>query len=108
VDKGVGAEQLEQDSWERSAGTGQPGWDSRYRTAWQDSCIEQLGQDSRDNTAGTGHPGQQIQLRPHNWDGTTVPVEREHLGHDIWDMTSGTGPLRQDSWDRTPGTGQSG
>ncbi len=30
------------------------------------------------------------------------------LGEDIWDMTSGSGPLGQDSWDRTSRKGQLG
>jgi hypothetical protein len=48
VDKGVWAEQLEQDSWDKAAHS----WD---RTAG----IGQLGQDRRDKTAGTEQPGQE-------------------------------------------------
>ncbi len=31
-----------------------------------------------------------------------------HFREDIWDMTSGSGPLGQDSWERTSGKGQLG
>ncbi len=55
MDKDVWAEKLEQDSWDRTAGTGQPGWDGKDRTAG----IEQLGRDSQDKMAGTGQPGQE-------------------------------------------------
>ncbi len=47
--KGVWAE-LEQDSWDRAAGTREPG---------QTGGIGQLGQDSRDKTAGTEKSGQE-------------------------------------------------
>jgi hypothetical protein len=54
-----------------------------------------------------GYLGQGIQIRQGNQDGTTVPVERGHLGHDIWDKTTQTRQLGQDSLtgrtDRQPG-----
>jgi hypothetical protein len=61
--RGVWAEQLEQDSWERIAGAGQSGWDVWDRTDRQDSWYRaawtgQPGQDSQDRTARTGKRGQ--------------------------------------------------
>jgi hypothetical protein len=61
------AEQLEQDSWDRTAGTGQPGQDSRDRTA-----------------AGTGQPGQDSS-RNRTAAGTRQPRQERR------DMTTGTG-----------------
>jgi hypothetical protein len=52
VDKGVRTEKLGQDSWYRTAWTGQP------------------GQDSRDGTARTGKPGQE------NWDRKVRKTDR--------------------------------
>jgi hypothetical protein len=58
----------------------------------------------------SGYLGQDIQLRKGNQDGTTVPVERGHLGGDIWDRTTRTVQLGQDSrtgqLDRTVLTGR--
>jgi hypothetical protein len=67
VDKFVWAEQLEQDSWDRAEGTGQPGRDGLDRTAGQNSWDRtawtgQPRKDSRDRTARTGKPEQE------NWD----------------------------------------
>ncbi len=69
VNKRVWAEQLGQDSWDRAAGTGQPGRAARtgsqdrtarqnswYRTAW----TGQPGQGSQDRTARPEKPGQEI------------------------------------------------
>ncbi len=60
MDKGVWAEQLEQDSWCRTTGTGQPGQHSWYRTAGtgQAAGTRQPGLDIKDKKAGKGHPGQ--------------------------------------------------
>jgi hypothetical protein len=52
VDKGVRAEKLGQDKWERAQG--QDNW---YRTAW----TGQPGQDSQDRKARTGELGQESQ-----------------------------------------------
>jgi hypothetical protein len=51
VDKVAWAGQLEQDSWDRTAGAGQPGQDRRVRTG-------HLGTDNWDRTAETGRTGQ--------------------------------------------------
>ncbi len=93
VDKGVWAEQLEQDSRDRAA-------HSRERTAG----TGQLGQNSWDKTARTGKPGQENregkserQMGKYSQDrkqmrnsqtltarrGTTVVVERGYLGKGI-------------------------
>ncbi len=37
-----------------------------------------------------------IQLRQENGDGTTMPIERGHLEHDIWDRITQTGEPGQD------------
>jgi hypothetical protein len=132
VDKGFWAEQLEQDSWDRAAGTEQPGRNGRDRTSRQDSWYKTAwtghpGQDSRDRKVGTGELGQASQKDRQivaTGNGTTTAAERGYLGQDIqlrqgnrdgttvpvergnWDMTSEMGPLEQDTWDRTSGTGQ--
>jgi hypothetical protein len=59
VDNWVWAEELEQDIWDRTAGTGEPGQDNQDRTCG----MGQLGKDSQDKTAGTGPPGQHCQDR---------------------------------------------
>ncbi len=85
-----------QDSWYRAAWTGQPGQDSRDRTA----RTRKLGQENWDRkvrrtdrivatgngtttAAERGYLVQDIQLRQGNRDGTTMPVVRGQLGHDI-------------------------
>jgi hypothetical protein len=52
VDKCLWAEQLVQDSLDRTVGTGLPGQDSQDRTA----RTGQPEMESRDNVAGTGKP----------------------------------------------------
>ncbi len=61
VDKGVQAEKLGQDLWERAQG--QDRW---YRTAWTGQPLK----DSRDRTARTGKPGQE------NWDRKVRKTDR--------------------------------
>ncbi len=58
VDKGVWAEP-EQDSWDRAAGTGEPGQKAGTQEPGRTAGIGQLGEDSRDKTARTGKPGQE-------------------------------------------------
>ncbi len=76
-----GSWKLGQDSWERTAETGQLVQDSWERTAE----TGQLVQDSWERTAETGQ-----------------------LGKDSWERTAGKGQLRRDSWYRTARTGKSG
>jgi hypothetical protein len=76
VDKGVWAEQLDQDSWDRAAGTGQLGQNGREMTARQDSWCG----DSLDRTTGTRQQGQNSR-----------------------DRTNKTGKLGQENWDRKVG-----
>jgi hypothetical protein len=70
--------------------------------------IARRGQLRQDNQGGveriseTGHPA-----KTGNRDGTTMPIERGHLGQDHSDQRAGTGHLRQESQDRIVGRGQS-
>jgi hypothetical protein len=52
-----------------------------------------------------GYLRQDIQLRQEIGDGTTMPFERGHLEHDIWDRITRLGELGQDIWDRNVRTG---
>jgi hypothetical protein len=71
VDKDVWAKQLEQHSWDRAAGTGQPGRDGPGQDSWTGQVVKdsldrtagaiQSGQDSQDRKAVTGELGQESQ-----------------------------------------------
>ncbi len=96
MDEGVWAAQLEKKSWDRAAGTGQPGQDSQDKTAG----TRQPKQDSRDRKAGTGKTGQdKWDRKVRKTDGIVKPGWKQRLN--IQNMTTRTGQLRQDNRDGT-------
>jgi hypothetical protein len=124
VDKGVRAEQLGQDSWDKTTGTGHR--DRTARTAQPGLLgrtvgIEQLGQDNQDKTARTGELGQESQKDRQDstarikdwtaWTGEPGQNREDKSGHESNTRTAASGKpwtrlLEQDSWHRAAGTGQ--
>jgi hypothetical protein len=133
VNKGVQAELLGQDTGTGQLGgkTRMAGQDSWYRTAW----TGQPGQDSQDRKAGTGELGQGSQkdrqdstARIIDWTSLTGEPGQNRddksglesdasraasgkpwtrlLGQDSWHRPAGIGQPGHDSQDRTAGTGQ--